>query len=535
MLDHNKYAHSFGKLWNIYAIICLTAILYLLLWIISNGTHDDGDSITHYLISKHAVQKPILFYDHWGKPVFTFLSSPFSQFGYCGIKIFNLLCILVSQFLLYQISIKLELKNALLVPVIFGLMPYTFLMSQSGLTEPIFAVILCMSILLYIKEWDVLATICISFLPFARSEGLVILCIAFLYIILNRKYYALLYLMVGHLVYGYLGMKYYDNDFLWTLHNIPYDSGAHSYGLGNWFYYIQKTPQLVGIVFFIVFIFGSFYWIVDIIKQIRLYNLKSNLVILILIFGSISGIYFFHTYAWAMGKYNSAGLIRVIYIVLPLMSIINVFGFNRLSSLFHKITFPRLVLYSCLLNTLLVSYNLLSKDKCILSENQNKIKTLVNYLKDSCVIDEHSYFIVDNSYAKSLLGIGPISDNTTNIGTLLEKNRKYPTHSYIIWDYYSSFNFSLTLDSIINQGKFDLLKLIRSEQNPESEPIALLKIKPAYTINFKDSLTNVKYIETKNSISHDKNYMTHVKRQAFLKNITIDSCLGINAKYIMCL
>jgi len=92
--------------------ILLVTAFYLSLIIILPTTGDEGDSIQHYLISRYSWVHPYLFFDHWGKPIFTILSSPFSQFGFKGIQIFNLLNLVGTQFALYLIGQTVWMHNS---------------------------------------------------------------------------------------------------------------------------------------------------------------------------------------------------------------------------------------------------------------------------------------------------------------------------------------------------------------------------------------------------------------------------------------
>jgi hypothetical protein len=73
----------------LYAFTGLLFVVACIVALVLNGTNGGGDSIGHYLLAHHAWKYPNLFFNHWGKPVFTMLSSPFAQFGFKGVKLFN--------------------------------------------------------------------------------------------------------------------------------------------------------------------------------------------------------------------------------------------------------------------------------------------------------------------------------------------------------------------------------------------------------------------------------------------------------------
>ena len=85
----------------IYIVLFIYIVIAVLTIIFFNGTGDAGDSIYHYLFAKYAPIHPELFFYHWAKPVYVLLASPFAQFGFTGIKIFNALVSLTTIFLTY--------------------------------------------------------------------------------------------------------------------------------------------------------------------------------------------------------------------------------------------------------------------------------------------------------------------------------------------------------------------------------------------------------------------------------------------------
>jgi len=56
---------------------------------ISEGILESGDAISHYQLSRYSWKYPLHLLDHWGKPLFTLLSSPFAQLGFNGYLAFG--------------------------------------------------------------------------------------------------------------------------------------------------------------------------------------------------------------------------------------------------------------------------------------------------------------------------------------------------------------------------------------------------------------------------------------------------------------
>ena len=63
-------------------------MIFLAFWY--DGTGDEGDSVFHFLYSKHAFEHPENFLNHWAKPVFVLITAPVAQFGFIAMKIFNI-------------------------------------------------------------------------------------------------------------------------------------------------------------------------------------------------------------------------------------------------------------------------------------------------------------------------------------------------------------------------------------------------------------------------------------------------------------
>jgi len=88
---------------NVFSIsFTIIAIILISLAIILDGTGGGGDSVFHYMYSKYAIEHPENFFNHWAKPVYTMLSCPFAQFGFIGIKLFNVLMSLISAYFTYK-------------------------------------------------------------------------------------------------------------------------------------------------------------------------------------------------------------------------------------------------------------------------------------------------------------------------------------------------------------------------------------------------------------------------------------------------
>jgi hypothetical protein len=310
-------------------LIAQTAI-YVFVILFFDGTGDSGDSIMHYLYAKHSFEYAELFLNHWAKPVFVLLASPFAQFGFFGIKVFNALVMLLTTYFTFKAIEKLNISNSIVGSIILLFSPFAFVLTFSGLTEPLFALFLIVGIYLILSNQLIASCLIVSFLPFVRSEGLILLGIVGLYLILNRKWKLLPLLMFGHSIYSIAGYYIYG-DLLWIFTKIPYAKLSSAYGSGKLSHFVVQMYYVVGLPIYILFWFG----IIAVIRDF--FNKKIIVDFMVLIIFGFFSFFIAHTLFWYLGIFNSMGLKRVLISVIPLSSIISLLGFNFLSEYFEKV------------------------------------------------------------------------------------------------------------------------------------------------------------------------------------------------------
>jgi hypothetical protein len=290
-----------------------------------NGTGDAGDSVLHYLFAKYAPQHPELYFNHWAKPLFVLLASPFSQFGFAGVKFFNLLVSLFAIFFTYKTARLLNLPNALLSALLFICAPLNFLLTFSGLTEPLFALVLILGLYFTLQGRSITGAALLSFLPFVRSEGLLFLGVFGFWYLISRNWKAIPFLLVGHLVYSVAGYFVY-HDFLWIFTKIPYSTLKSNYGSGPLDHFVKQLNFVLGIPIYVLLWVGILSFIADWFrKRLRLFSAES-----ILILGGFLAFFVAHTLFWYLGIFHSAGLKRVFIGVLPLSALVCLIGLNFL-------------------------------------------------------------------------------------------------------------------------------------------------------------------------------------------------------------
>ncbi len=288
---------------------------------INKSTFDSGDSIQHYLMSRYSWKHSELFFNHWGKPFFTILSSPFSQFGFIGIQIFNILVSVLSGYFVYMSSKKLGYVTAYFPLVVLFTATDYFLCMYSGLTEPLFGLILILVFYLILEEKFLLATLIISFLPFVRSEGNIILILYTIYFISKKQYRFIPLLLSGTILISLLGYPVYKT-ISWVFTANPYTSELSNYGKGELLHYVKQLNFVTGIFYCILLIFGTIYFSITFLKRKNWKTSNSNRELLLLVFGSFFGYFVSHSIFWWQGWFHSYGMTRVLIAILPIGTII---------------------------------------------------------------------------------------------------------------------------------------------------------------------------------------------------------------------
>lgn len=324
-------------------------ILHLLLGSLTiawfDGTGDSGDSIYHYLFARYAPAHPELYFDHWAKPFYVFIFSPVAQFGFIGVKILNLILVNLTLYFTFNIAKKLNISSPSFTVLLLVFSPLYFVLTFSGLTEPLFAFFLSLAFFLQLKKRYIWTLIIISFLPFVRSEGLFFIGIFGLWELLRGRYKTIFYLLTGTVAYSIAGY-FVHHDLLWTITKIPYSKLSSTYGSGEAFHFVEQLIYVIGIPFYILF------WLGTLTMSISFFRKKIHFKIVYFLIGSVFAFIIAHSIFWYFGIFNSMGLKRVLICVLPFMALIAAHGLQeiklytqRLSSIASMVIVGILALY----------------------------------------------------------------------------------------------------------------------------------------------------------------------------------------------
>ena len=326
-MNQNKIEHY------LLVIVCLVLSAFLILLTSqSMGLSGGSDSYGHYLIARNTWNHPSLFLDQWGKPLYNLIASPFAQFGLNGVICLNILCLIISGLLVYKITYKLNLKFAFLGFLLTVLSPVFLDNTISSLTEPLCALLVILTIFLFVFEKYTLTAVLAGFLPYSRSEGFIVLAIVAITLIIIKKQYKLIpHLFIGSLFLNTLGWII-DGDPFWVMTQNPYInfelSGVNICGNGGLFHYMYAGHYTFGFFVCIIILFTVCYFFGELILAIK--SVNHNMLLIVMIFLAYFGA---HVFIWWKGMMGSCGYVRVMIVIAPIVSLIVVYGMKRLNDL----------------------------------------------------------------------------------------------------------------------------------------------------------------------------------------------------------
>jgi len=454
-------------------LLCVLFVFFAALSYFSEATSDSGDGIRHYLISRYSWKHPSLLLESWGKPFFTLCSSPFSQFGLWGMNIFNILCGLGSAFFAFRIAQLLKLRYALLVVLFILFTPIYFFTLNSGLTEPFFGFVLILSIYLIFEYRYLWAAIIVSFLPFVRTEGFMLLPLFFIILFYRKKYICIPLLAVGTILYSVVGYFYY-HDILWIINQNPYNGSNRAfYGSGDIFTFVNGYKTIWGILLTVFLCAGLLAIIITVISTSRRNVVRESKLAeeLVLIFGSFTVYFIAHSVMWWQGLANSLGLLRVLAAVIPCSALICLRGLNLLMRpVFRK---KKLIEYIIILLILFGIIRCPFRQHYFpykLDPQQALMKRAADWYNTSAYTSHKMYYIYPvfahfthiDPFDK--MRVGELWSLQSDIDTY--GINAMPDSTIIFWDsHFGPHECVLPLDSLMQSPHFHLIKAFKPEDN----------------------------------------------------------------------
>lgn len=450
--------------YSIYWILGLLFIFLLVILFLSEGFHGGADNITHYRYSRYSWIHPEWLLWHWGKPVFTLVTSPFAQFGFIGVQIFNICVSILTCYFGYQVAKMLNIKTAWLYPVFLVFSPIYTLMAFSGMTEILFGFFSIFFAWLFLKKKYKWASSFYSFAPLVRTEGIILMPVYIVATLWKRKYAALPFFMLGFILYSIIGYFYYD-DILWLINKLPYGT-EKPYGVGSFWHYFGKFPAMTGYILAILTLLGIFKLLSDAFRK----KPKSNEAS-ILLFLPFLAYFLGHIVMWWSGIGNSDGNIRYMASIMTLTSILALIGFNLITD--QLINLPHQKIIKPIVGFIVVGFILLQPFTMYNipipnSTSEKCVYQCTKWLKTTDYLDKKFYYL--DPYFVYLLNFDPFDPEISRAG-LYNYEKPYlhiEEGSIVIYDMVF-WPRRIPLKELINSPYFELIKTFIPLTNNEDQ------------------------------------------------------------------
>jgi hypothetical protein len=446
----------------IFLILFIIFLLMGSLILLSEGFYGGGDSMAHFRISRYAFKYPHLFLDHWGKPVFTILSAPFSQLGFNGLRFYNLLAALLTAWFLFRLVQIFKWRGALLAPVFLLCSPLYFVIIFSGLTEITFGLVLLAGIYFWFRNKPGWSALIFSLLPFVRTEAILLIPIFIAGFMIYGRWRYLPLFFSGFLAFSLVGWFVYD-DVWWVVRQMPYTGARAIYGSGSLFHFLGAMPGIMGWPLLLLFILGGMAFLLQVFRKGSTdFPWPEVLVFIILPWMAYLG---GHSVAWWKGMGGSLGLIRVMAAVIPLAIILSVAGYDLLARLFiatvrHRILLP-MVIIPAIIFVPFSNYRVPLK----LDAQHQLLKQAATWVRTSPYV--HSRIYYHDLFFLHCLGIDPF-DQEQCIERLPDRTNPgngIPSGSLVQWDaHYGPNEGGLPLERLIGAPGLTMLVKFTPEE-----------------------------------------------------------------------
>jgi hypothetical protein len=232
------------------AVALVLLALYVGEGLVARGIYNDDD-IGHYLIARDAGERPELFLNLWGRPLFTLVYALPAKLGFGAVRVVTAavtaLAVVATGLAGAGAGISAPVAGGLL-----GTMPFVLLLSYSSLTEPLAALVVALALHAWFARRATLALLLAGLVPLARLElGVVAGLGGIAYIATTRGPGRWRGLLVGTFVLGWavVGAAVY-RDPTWFAAQV-FTGEENLYGHTGFWHYLRGLIFVVGPVVFL--------------------------------------------------------------------------------------------------------------------------------------------------------------------------------------------------------------------------------------------------------------------------------------------
>ena len=480
-----------------------TALVLVILSFLTEGNYGGTDNFNHYFISLSAWKQPHMFLDAWGRPLYTILSAPFALLGYEAVKLFNVALGLLTAWLVYLTAKRLKINPAWIVFLFVCFTPIYIIMLYTALTEILFSFVLVLSVYLFFREKYILSAIVISFLPFARTEGYVLIPFLGLALLIKREWKAVPFLAFGFLFFCFIGSFYYK-DFFWPITKFPYPV-THGHEIyketGSLWHFLVTRDYIIGLPLEILFLGGFIQLIRECFSRDKTLRRNAHFLV-ILVLAPFLTYLAFHSILWWKAMGGSMGLVRVMAAVMPLAAIVSLKGYSVIDNLFGQRLWLRTLFAMIVVFYIVRAATTIHEIPMKLDPEEATIKKSAEWLRQSSYHGRSFYFTcLDFPFFYGENSNDPMQCKcawfffTRNLDPL-------PIGSILIWDAHFGPNENqVPLDSILMRPDLKLLNVFRPIKEWISyggrfyEVYIVEKVPPGTLFNNKSILDSLEYAE----------------------------------------
>lgn len=443
------------------AILLILVAVYTILVFLSEGTIGGADDMTHYRYSRYAYQNPYFFLHHWGKPFFTAITSPFAQFGYNGVRIFNVLAGAAAAYFAYRVARHLKFSQTIVVIFMLIASPLYTMLMLSGMTEILFSLVLIVSVFLFFEKKFIWSALLLSFLPFVRTEGVVILPLFMLALAWEKQWKAIPFIFLGFVFYSVVGYFHFK-DILWVIHEMPYKGNAADiYGSGELLHYVKASKFIFGYPLAILIVFGLLSLLLDVFRKSGKMN-KGWMMELLVVYMPFLVYFAAHSYVWWKGQGNSVGMIRVIAAVVPLAALLGARGWSSIMELIPLKNVWKTGMGFLLCIFLLTVPQRVYQIPVPLGGTQVLVKEASEWMKDSEYFQNKIYYY--DPFFCHFMNLNPYDEQRVRAFVYSRENPelKIEEGEIVIWDaHFSANEGKLPLEKLMDNPGFRLIHLVR--------------------------------------------------------------------------
>ncbi len=429
----------------------------------SVSSYGGGDHYAHFKLAYWGWKYPKLLFDHWGKPVFTLMMSPFAQLGMNVARLFNVSVGLFTAFLSWKLAVQLKFKNAWLTVLFVLFAPVYFNLMFSVMTEVLHSLFLVLAVLFFFKKKYIWSAVAVSFLPLVRNESIVLFPIFILALGLKKQWKSLPFLFTGFLLISIAGSRFHES-FWWLVTEMPYNGNSQGiYGHGTLLHFVNHTNGILGYPMAGLFVIGLAASIWRWYKYDCL-KLTGTFFFILLVPGVFLTFFAAHSFVWWKGLGNSLGLVRVIGSVAPLAAITALAGLNDLSRILKNyrkvfIGFATLVLIWIIVLPVVTSRKDFSE-----SREQKVVAKAIDFIKEAHLENHKVYFF--DIYVPFKMNTNPYDTEKTSEGVMnsLSVSASMPDSSLIIWDaHFGPNEGGVPLNRLLNDKGLKVIKVFYPE------------------------------------------------------------------------